>query len=163
MLLDDNRALAAALDEGSGTAEFIAEDKVAGQLALRITPPQRYSPRIKGWEFRIREHPGPGEYRFLSFAWKTVGAGGVMIELADNGRWPEASQPLRRYHSGSNTTGWQSMEVSRAAPDQWTTVTRDLWRDFGDFTWTGIAPTAMGGPVLLDRMELLQTLPGDKP
>jgi hypothetical protein len=31
------------------------------------------------------------------------------------------------------------------------TVTVDLWSDFGEFTLTGIAPTAMGGPALFDR------------
>jgi hypothetical protein len=36
-------------------------------------------------------------------------------------------------------------------------VTRDLWKDFGDFTLTGIAPTAMGGPVWFDRIELLRS------
>lgn len=35
---------------------------------------------------------------------------------------------------------------------------RDLWRDFGEFTLTGFAPTAMGGPALFDRIELLQSL-----
>jgi hypothetical protein len=35
-------------------------------------------------------------------------------------------------------------------------VTRDLWADFGDSTITGIAPTAMGGPALFDRIELLR-------
>jgi hypothetical protein len=34
-----------------------------------------------------------------------------------------------------------------------------LWADFGDFTLTGIAPTAIGGPALFDRVELLQNAP----
>jgi hypothetical protein len=33
-----------------------------------------------------------------------------------------------------------------------------LWSDFGELTLTGIAPTAMGGPALFDRIELLRTL-----
>jgi hypothetical protein len=31
-----------------------------------------------------------------------------------------------------------------------------MWKDFGDFTLTGIAPTAMGGPVWFDQIELRQ-------
>jgi hypothetical protein len=48
------------------------------------------------------------------------------------------------------------VEISPTAPREWTVVTRDLWGDFGDFTLTGIAPTAMGGAALFDRIELLQ-------
>src|SRR5262249_54810156 len=70
-----------------------------------------------------------------------------------------AERPLRRYHAGRNTTGWQSVEISPSAPREWTVVTRDLWQDFGDFTLTGIAPTAMGGDALFDQIELLQIRP----
>jgi hypothetical protein len=79
-----------------------------------------------------------------------------MLELAADGGWPPAEMPLRRYHAGRKTTGWQSVEVSPSAPREWTVVTRDLWTDCGDFTLTGIAPTAMGGDALFDRIELLQ-------
>jgi putative membrane-bound dehydrogenase-like protein len=156
ILLDENRELIEALNEGAGTAEFIKADKHTGQFSLRVTPPQRFSPRIRGWEFRIRKDPGPGEYRYLRLAWKSTDAQGVMLELAADGRWPPADRPLRRYHAGRNTTGWQSVEISTSVPREWTVVTRDLWRDFGDFTLTGIAPTAMGGAALFDRIELLQ-------
>ena len=47
-------------------------------------------------------------------------------------------------------------------PTEWTVVTVDLWKDFGDFTLTGIAPTAMDGPALFDKIELLPSLP-DRP
>jgi putative membrane-bound dehydrogenase-like protein len=159
ILVDENREFIEALNEGAGMAEFIVTDKHTGQVSLRVTPPQRFSPRIKGWEFRIREYPGPGEYRYLRFAWKSTDAHGVMLELADDGRWAPAERPLRRYHSGRNTTGWQSVEIAPSAPREWTVVTRDLWGDFGDFTLTGIAPTAMGGAALFDRIELLQIRP----
>jgi hypothetical protein len=81
-----------------------------------------------------------------------------MIELADNGGWPSSDQPTRRYYSGKNTTAWQATKVSARAPAKWTVITRDLWNDFGNFTLTGIAPTAMGGPVLFDQIELLRKL-----
>ncbi len=69
------------------------------------------------------------------------------------------SVAMRRYHAGRNTTGWQSVEAASRLPREWTVVTRDLWQDFGDFTLTGIAPTAMGGAVLFERVELLQAAP----
>jgi putative heme-binding domain-containing protein len=158
VLLDENVELVEALREGRGTAQFIVTDRYAGQSCLQITPPQRYSPRIAGWKFPIRENPGPGEFRYLRFAWKSPGGHGVMLELAADGQWPPAGQTIRRYHAGKNATSWQSVEVSPDSPEKWTTVTRDLWKDFGNFTLTGFAPTAMGGAALFDRMELLQTL-----
>ena len=85
-----------------------------------------------------------------------------MIELAAEGAWPPADRPLRRYYSGENTSGWQATRVAEDVPAEWTVVTVDLWKDFGDFTLTGIAPTAMDGPALFDRVELLQSLP-DRP
>ena len=40
---------------------------------------------------------------------------------------------------GQNTTGWQAVRLADTAPQEWTVVTRDLWKDFGDLTLTGIA------------------------
>jgi hypothetical protein len=154
VLIDDDSALTDALTSGNGKAQFIATDKWAGQFALRITPLQRHSPRIPGWSYRIREKPAAGEYRYLQFAWKSDGADGVMIELANDGRWPSAGAPEFRYYAGKNTTPWQATQVAPQAPGEWTLVTRDLWKDFGDSTLTGIAPTAMGGAALFDAIQL---------
>lgn len=156
VLIDENPAIAASLNEGNGTAVFVAGDAQSGQLALKVTPLQRHSPRIPGWEFRIREKPGPGEYRFLRFAWKSLGSRGLLIELANHGQWPDAGSPRFRYVAGANTTGWQATRVADEAPTEWTIVTRDLWQDVGDCTLTGIAPTTMDGPALFDQIELLQ-------
>ena len=155
---DDDPAFINLLVDGGGTARIVTKSRHNGSSALRVTPPQRYSARIEGWNFAIRKKPGPGEYRYLQLAWKTDGAKGVLIELADNGKWPPADKPLRRYYSGQNTTKWQATQISPKSPQKWTVITRDLWKDFGDFTLTGIAPTAMGGPVLFDRIELLRAI-----
>ena len=159
VLVDENLDLVSLLNEGDGAAEFESTDVLNGRVSLRITPPQRFSAKIAGWNFPIREKPGPGEYRYLRFAWKTDGGDGVLLELADKGQWPRPDQPLRRYFAGKNTTGWKATQVSPSAPSKWTEQVRDLWADFGDFTLTGIAPTAIGGPALFDRVELLQTAP----
>jgi putative heme-binding domain-containing protein len=156
VLFDDDPGFIDLLKEGSGTATIVTSDTYSGSASLRLTPPQRYSVRIPGWEFAIRENPGPGEYRYLRLAWKSPKGNGILIELADNGSWPAADSPKRRYFSGKNTTPWKATQVAAASPSDWTVVTRDLWKDFGDFTLTGIAPTAMGGPVWFDQIELLQ-------
>ncbi len=161
VLLDDNERLAVALTEGAGTAEFTISDKFSGEASLRVTPPARYSSQIEGWGFRIREKPIVGEYRYIRFAWKSPHASGVMMELADDGQWPPAEKPIRRYFAGKNLTGWEGVEVASSRPEEWTIITRDLWKDFGDFTLTGFAPTAMGGPALFDRVELLRAIDAD--
>jgi len=98
-------------------------------------------------------------FRYLRFAWKSAGAKGVLVELAAQGAWPPAEKPQRRYYSGQNTSGWAATEVSPDVPTEWTVVTVDIWKDFGEFTLTGIAPTAMEGAALFDRIELLQAVP----
>ena len=157
VLFDDSPAFVDLLTKGGGTATVVTGDKHSGSASLRITPLQRHSKRIPGWAFRIRENPGAGEYRYLRLAWKAPKAAGVMVELADNGAWPSSGSPERRYYSGKNTSDWQATRVSEKRPTDWTMVTRDLWKDFGDMTLTGIAPTALGGAVWFDRIELLRT------
>ncbi len=163
-LFDGDPAFVQSLTEGQGTASLAAAERLHAKAGLRITPPQRFNPRIPGWEYKITEAPTLGEYRYLRFAWKSRGGGlGVMIELAGDGRWPPADKPLWRYYAGRNGTGWAAVEVSPQAPDEWTVVTRDLWKDFGTFTLTGIAPTAIQGEALFDRIELLRSLDEGKP
>ncbi|MCR4413788.1 MAG: c-type cytochrome, partial [Thermoguttaceae bacterium] len=157
-LFDDDPALLPLLNEGEGKASLDTAERFAGAVSLRMVPLQRSSARIPGWQYRIVENPEPGEYRYLRLAWKSLGGHGVMIELAGDGQWPPAQKPLWRYYAGKNTTGWAAIEVAPQAPREWTVVTRDLWKDFGTFTVTGIAPTAMGGDALFDRIELLRSL-----
>ncbi len=157
LLFDDNPAFVDLLTKGAGTATVVTDEHFSGNAALRITPTQREASSIPGWAFRIRENPGAGEYRYLRMAWKAPEAQGVMVELAASGGWPPPSSPRRRYFSGKNTTPWQATRVADDSPRKWTVVTRDLWKDFGTFTLTGIAPTAMGGPVLFDQIELLRS------
>jgi putative membrane-bound dehydrogenase-like protein len=161
-LIGDNLDLLKTLNEGPGNAEFVPISSGSNRLALRITPPQKYSGRIKGWEYKIREKPQVGEYRYLRITWKSDGADGMMIELADNGKFPVINSPRFRYYCGRNISPWMATEISSKIPTEWTTVTRDLWKDFGDSTITGIAPTAMNGPALFDKVELLQSIENKK-
>jgi putative heme-binding domain-containing protein len=155
-LFDDDPGFAELLNEGAGQTRVEWEDRYQGHLCLAVSPPQRFSPRIAGWEYEIRERPEPGQFRYLRFAWKQATGDGVMIELAAAGRWPAADESRLRYFSGRNTTGWNAVEIAPQPPRDWTLVTRDLWREFGDFTLTGLAPTAMGGEAVFDQIQLLR-------
>ena len=155
VLFDEEPGFAALLKEESGTATIESTGAVFGKLCLRITPPQRAAAKIPGWDYRIVEKPAaPNEFRFLRLSWRASGAG-VMIELARSGAWPKAEDANGRYYAGRNTTAWQARETSAKVPREWDTVTLDLWKDLGNCTLTGIAPTAMGGDAWFDRIELL--------
>jgi putative heme-binding domain-containing protein len=156
VLFDDEPTFVERLDEGTGTARLVMGDRFSGAAALCISPPQKFSASIAGWDYSIREHPGENEYRYLRFAWKARGDG-IMLELAAAGGWAPAEQPFGRYYSGRNTTGWQAHEISALPPREWTEVVVDLWQDCGSFQLTGIAPTAIGGEALFDRFELLRS------
>lgn len=156
VLFDEEPGFAALLNQESGTATVESTGAAFGKLCLRITPPQRASKQLPGWNYRIVEKPAAtNEFRFLRLSWKASGAG-AMVELARSGQWPKAEDRNGRYHAGRNTTAWQSREASPTAPREWDTVTLDLWKDLGNFTLTGLAPTAMGGDAWFDKIELLR-------
>ena len=161
-LFDEQPEFPALLNEGTGTVRIDRDGPFSGDVSLQITPPQRFFPRIEGWKFRIRENPQPGEFRYLRFSWKTSDSTGIMLELADNGQWPPRYEKVRWYLSGKNAKRWGAIRLSPDPPTKWTVVTRDLWRNFGDLTLTGIAPTAMDGHAKFDRIELLRTLDDTK-
>jgi len=158
VLFDEQRDFVDQFTQGGGTAEVWSEDRYSGDVCLRITPSQRAATQMRGWDFRIVKDPRPGEYRYLRLRWKAPGTEGALVELAAAGRWPPAESPTRRYYAGENTTPWQAQQVSPHVPDEWSVVTVDLYKDNGEFTLTGFAPTAMGGPALFDRVELLRAL-----
>ena len=145
VLFEDEPQFLANLTSGNGKGRIIREDRFAGKIALGITPLQRDGVKIPGWNFLIREQPKPGEHRYMRLAWKKRGEGSVMIELASNGNWPDAKVAKGRYFAGANSTGWAAVSVASIAPTDWTVVTLDLWKDIGEFTLTGIAPTCDRG------------------
>ncbi|MEX2215672.1 MAG: PVC-type heme-binding CxxCH protein [Phycisphaeraceae bacterium] len=156
VLFDEEPGFAALLTEEAGKAAVINKDAHTGRLCLHIMPPQKAAKRISGWDYRIVEKPSaPGEFRYLRLSWR-ASADGVMLELANDGRWPRAEDAAGRYYAGRNTTTWQAKQVNDTAPKQWTTITVDLWKDMGSFKLTGLAPTAMGGEAWFDRIELLR-------
>lgn len=159
VLFEDDAAFLAALVNGNGRGRIVSDGPFAGKAALGMTPLQRDNPKIPGWNFVIRENPQAGEFRFLRLAWKKRGGGSVMVELASGGQWPDAKVAKGRYVAGPNTTGWAAISVADASPSEWTVVTFDLWRDLGDITLTGIAPTCdRGEEAFFDSILLAPTL-----
>ena len=158
VLFEDEAEFLEKLADGSGKTSLIEDNAFSGRYAIHLTPFQSHAVRIPGWTYPIRERPKPGEFRFLRLAWKAPKAKGVLVELADNGRWPPAKKATRRYYSGENMTDWAALEISEVLPREWATVTIDLWKDNGDMKLTGIALSALKGDAYFDRIELLRSL-----
>jgi hypothetical protein len=147
LLEDDTEGLIAQFSGGAEEGARVGRDFrdfYCGVCSVCVTPFQRYCPRLKGWDYPIAEKPGPGQYRYLRFAWKRVGGAGIMIQLHNSaGSWNQ------RYLAGQRspvTAGWGPvLPVADAAPAEWVVVTRDLFKDFDPMRLTGLALTPMDG------------------
>ncbi len=159
ILFDEDSEFASLLNRGAGRAAVVTARPFSGAVCLSMKPLQRFNPNLPSWNFRIVEKPSAdGEFRFLHVAWRATGAG-AMIELASNGKWPDPRDSKRRFFAGKNTSEWQATQVSPEAPATWKEEVIDLWKNSGDFTLTGIAPTALGGIAFFDNLELRQSDP----
>jgi hypothetical protein len=163
-LLEDEAERVAALDQGTGTAELLADDKYSGTASAKVTGQQRTNPALPGMELKIREYPAAGEYRFLRFAWKKRGGEAIALQLAHDGKLgPEsAGKPSYRYHAGpAEMVFGGSLRVNDKVPTEWTVVTRDLFADFGEFTLTGFSLAPIDGEAALFDHLYLGRGPGD--
>jgi hypothetical protein len=138
--------------DGPGQGEPDGKNVFSGSTSLKVTQYQRFHRTLPNWKHVIREAPKAGEYRYLRFAWKSGGATTLMLQLHDATDWHI------RYTAGPNVFGWQTRFVADKAPAEWTLVTIDLFKDFGDRTLTGIAFTINGGAGNFDHVYLGRTI-----
>ncbi len=163
-VFEDEAGFPAVLHEGSGQIALESADRFAGSSALRITGDQRYRAKMPGWNFTIAEKPGPGQFRYLRFAWRKQGGNNILLQLNANGQWgPQRGQkgPSFRYEAGpaANPFNVAALKLDARLPDDWVVVTRDLFADFGPFKLTGLALTpGPGGYGLFDHVYLARTL-----
>jgi hypothetical protein len=140
--------------EGQGAVE--RKIVFSGRSCVKIIPLQRYNPKLPGWKYRIAEMPKPGEYRYLRLAWKGPGCLGIMIQLHE-----EKKTWFARYMAGFNTHGgWHPTKVVAAKPPtDWEMMTYDMFKDFGEGTYTGMALTVFGGmPGYFDHIYFGRTI-----
>ena len=161
VLFEDEPEIVSLLDEDRGTGTLETKDVFQGRAALR-TGKQLLSRNIPGWRFSIRENPAGGEYRYIRFAWKKRGSGGLIFEIPNDGQWRLQNQTNGAWVAGKNTSEWGAIQISETAPKEWTVVTRDLWKDGGDwkdFTFTGMSISTLdGGEALIDSVILGPTV-----
>jgi hypothetical protein len=148
-IFEDDEKFLAALNQGNGQLTANPE-KFAGKIALRVTPDQKFNPKLPGVEFKIRETPGPGEYRYLRYAWKKKQGNLICLQLAHDDKFGPGGSgregAMFRYHAGPGGEPFGgSVLIDAALPGQYVVVTRDLFADFGEFTLTGLAFSAIDG------------------
>lgn len=94
---------------------------------------------------RIRENPAQGEYRYMTFTWVKWGGTQIGIQFVaspdgDNARGVDYhyTYVAGSYEEKNAFTIDGGLPVAERAPGNWVVNARDLWKDFGDCTITGI-------------------------
>ncbi len=165
VLFDENESDLQSLKYPSNGFAFRYEDAFSGGKCLSMetdkTANAYYRPPfghlIPNWAFRIVENPTkPGEYRWLTFAWKgSEATRGMTLRLGEHHAGGLA------LHAGE-ATKFESLVASpliaEKPPTQWTVVTVDLWKLAGrDFPIASMSLGTIGGPALFDRIILGRT------
>ena len=183
-LFEDEASFADMLAEGDGSASLEPSDRKHGEASLLVTSPGRRNARIDGWNFVVTEEPDLGEYRYVRFDWKAGGRGPVALSLGHGGQigpgdgFAEPPHPRRpralrtddrgvkngyRYVAGPDVADDGSdekneflpaLKIDGSAPQEWKSVQRDLYADFGSFALSGLALASGDGFVGLDAVYL---------
>ena len=157
-LMEDEPEVLEMLSQGGAEYGVETTDKASGGMSIRVKSPWRFAERVPGWEWKVREHPGDDEYRYLRLSWKARGETTPMVEIAYDGRWPDAKSPKGRITAGPTRSDLVSRSLSPDPPREWTTITIDLWDELGDCTVTGICLAANGardaGEALFDAIVI---------
>jgi hypothetical protein len=160
-IFEDDEKFAALLTEGGGRAIPDQRDKYNGTYSLRVTPDQKFNPNLPMLGVKIRENPGPGEYRYIRFAWRKQGGNSICLQLNHDGNWGPGGEGARegakfRYHAGPGGECYgASLVINDKLPARFEVVTRDLFADFGEFTLNGLAFSPVdGNAALFDHIYL---------
>jgi hypothetical protein len=160
-IFEDDEKFVALLTEGNGRAIPDQRDKYSGKYSLRVTPDQKFNPSLPNLGVKIRENPGPGEFRYIRFAWKKAGGNTICLQLNHDGAWGPGGGGREgakfRYHAGPGGECYgASLVISDKLPaPRFEVVTRDLFADFGEFTLTGLAFSPVdGNAALFDHLYL---------
>jgi hypothetical protein len=148
-IFEDEQEFVDELTEGEGVATLSDQEKYTGNTSLLAKQKPRWRTTIPGMSIKIRENPGPGEYRYLRFAWKGVGrVQRIGFQLIDDGQTNPDPKKVEKYtyYAGSGfSPADKTVVVDDKITTQWTVVTRDLFADFGELTITGIGAIYMDG------------------
>ncbi|MBA3315761.1 MAG: hypothetical protein M3552_03060 [Planctomycetota bacterium] len=181
-LFEDSSEFVDQLTKGDGSATVETSEKQTGSASLKVMPSGRKAATIPGWDHIIAEEPDFGEYRFIRFAWKAGGAGPVAFAVGHDAQFGPgdgivamARRPRRRSNpsyergvrngyryiagpGGENDTELApSIKLDGNVPKDWKVIQRDLFGDFGSFTFTGAGFVTRDGALGLDGLYLARS------
>lgn len=139
-LFDEDRDFPALFDTGDGKVAIEEHDAYTGKISARVTPSQRYFKDWNGRKFKIRWEPkADDEYRYVRFCWKK--SRGTEIGIQFRATDYKGPHEWIRYHVGPRAEFLRghSIYLGNQEASEWMEITRDLARDVGDFTLTGLA------------------------
>jgi HEAT repeat protein len=154
-LFEDDVAFLAAHLRLDGRRE--TKDTFSGGSSIRVG--RSVYENISGWGFPIVEKPQLGQYRYVRFAWKKIGKGGIGIQFGNAARFGLGGMGYCAGRGKQHSANLK--DVTEVAPADWVVVTRDLYKDFGAFQVQGISLRLIGpGEALFDHIYLGRTVEG---
>ncbi len=99
---------------------------------------------LTGLSIPVRENPGAGEYRYITFVWVKWGGSQIGLKFLTSDEPADGRGAAYDYTYTAGTpdpNNAKRIEKGLSVVDRaqgWVVVTRDLWKDFGDFTITGV-------------------------
>ncbi|MEX1017574.1 MAG: PQQ-binding-like beta-propeller repeat protein [Phycisphaeraceae bacterium] len=167
VLMDEGAAFQDVLTGHGQRWAFHFDDAHSGGRSLQVRPgdspiaPREatgFGPVVPTWDFPIAADPGPGEYRYLQFAYRAQGDDTTGVQL---GLLGEGAPQTVWLHSGplpANLDG-TAHQVDATPSPQWRVVRVDLWERFGQpVTLRSVRFGAQGGPALIDQVLLGRTM-----
>jgi outer membrane protein assembly factor BamB len=114
---------------------------------------------VPNWDFEIAEKPGPGQYRYLQFAWKALSPKTTGVALLVGPAWPGGGVNVvaGRYdwHEGVIAT----KQTAEKPPADWEVVRVDLWQlARKPLRIQALGLAAAGGGAAFDQLLLGRTL-----
>lgn len=140
---------------GLQSAQLDDQQKIFGARSLKLSAGQSLRLPIKG-AIAIRERPQLGEHRFLRFAMRKQGGGGLRITLQQ----PTERERSAVYEAGANKPADPAVRrlTTEAVRDEWLVVTRDLYGDFGNLDLESLTFEVPDGQGLwMDHVYLART------
>jgi hypothetical protein len=166
VLFDDEPAFLDGVTAGEGGAFLDWSDKHRGVASLQVLAGRRQHDAVHDTvhclRLPIRKQPAWGEYRYLRFAWKSLGGTRIALDLVGRefaGSGPRASL---RYEAGTGAAApgaGRTLRLAARPPRDWVVVTRDLAADWGEVMLTGLGFESDGAAAaLFDGVLLARTL-----
>jgi hypothetical protein len=109
---------------------------------------------IPNWDFETVEKPGPGQYRYLQFAWRGLApeTKGITLRLDGESHGKAVSLYAGQYKPEDGTI---PKKIAETPPRQWQVVRVDLWKVFKKpVRIRGLRLASPGGPAAFDQIML---------